>query len=229
MPHIPNQQREIYKIAVGLYSAAPGTTYFTELNNALEAGIAVSGVYQALANAPSFQLQDPAFAPQSTNAQFTTAFLQRLLGTDVTPAGQSFAFNFVFDRLQAGVSRGEVMKIAIDALDAVPPTDPDFGAAAQRLDNRIQVARSFTELPGNSSLDIQFLQSTIATVTSDFGSVTAAVAKWSGGLIFELTPGQDVVGGSFTGNPGDDVFSAPISDTGQQTLNTGDLLAGGGG
>jgi hypothetical protein len=118
----------------------------------------VSGVYQALANAPSFQLQDPAFSPQSTNAQFTTAFLQRLLGSDVMAAGQSFAFNFVFDRLQVGVSRGEVMKISIDALDAVPSTDVDFGAAAQRLDNRILFARSFTELLGNASLDIQFLQ-----------------------------------------------------------------------
>ena len=229
MSHIPNQQREIYKIAIGLYSAAPGASYFAELNGALEAGMTVSDVYQALANAPSFQLQDLAFAPRSTNVQFTSAFVQRLLGSDVTAAGQSFAFKFVFDRLQAGVSRGEVMKIAIDALDAVPGTDPDFGAAAQRLDNRILVARSFTELLGNGSLDIQFLRSTIATVTSDFASVTAAVAKWSGGLLFDLTPGQDVIGGSFTGNPGDDLFNAPISSSGFQTLNTGDLLSGGGG
>ena len=100
MSHIPNQQREICKIAVGLYAAAPGTSYSAELNGALEAGMTVSGVYQALANAPSFQLQDPVFAPQSTNAQFTTVFLQRLLGADVTPAGQSFAFSFVFDLLQ---------------------------------------------------------------------------------------------------------------------------------
>jgi hypothetical protein len=215
MSHILNQQREIYKIAVGLYGAAPGTSYFAELNGALEAGMTVGAVYQALANAPSFQLQDPGFAPQSSNAQFTTTFLQRLLGTDVTPAGQSFAFNFVSDRLQAGVSRGEVMHIAVDALDASPSTDPDFGAAAQRLDNRILVARSFTELLGNSSLDIQFLQSTIAGVTSDNASVNAAVAKWSGGLIFDLTAGVDA-GAAFTGGPGDDVFSAPISDTGKQ-------------
>ena len=45
LSHIPNQQREIYKIAVGLYAAAPGTSYFGELNNALEAGLSVGDVY----------------------------------------------------------------------------------------------------------------------------------------------------------------------------------------
>jgi hypothetical protein len=65
-------------------------------------------------------------------------------------------------------------------------------------------------------------------VTSDIASVDAAVAKWSSGLIIDPTPGLDA-GAAFTGTPGDDVFNALISSGGQQTLKTGDVLAGAGG
>src|SRR4051812_44347274 len=126
MSHVPDQAREIYKLAVGMFAAAPGTVYFISLNDALEAGMSLTDVYRALGENPAFQAQNLGFQPQAPNAQFANAFLDRVLGSDVSAQGRTIAFSFVFDRLQAGLSRGEVIQMALDALDGVPVTNPDF-------------------------------------------------------------------------------------------------------
>jgi hypothetical protein len=230
MASITEQHRDVYKLAIGMYAAAPGMLYLGELNGALAAGMTVSDVYRALANAPSFHLQHPGFGPQATNTQFTNAFLDRVLGTEVTPQARQVAFSFIADRLAAGVTRADVMKLAMDALDAVSTFDPDFGAAARRLHNRIEAAREFTETLNGSSPDIAFLQNTIATVTSDPATREAAMDRLRSGNTFVLTPGADS-GAAFIGGFGPDVFSAAtVSDSrgvARQTLNSGDVLDGG--
>jgi hypothetical protein len=130
MSHIPNQSQEIYKLAVGVFGAAPGIFYFNDINNALEAGMSLTNVYNALLASPAFQQPGIGFTtPTATNPQFVTAFLDRLLGpgtTNATAEGRAFAESFLLERLNAGLSRGEVMRIAIDALDAVNAPDPNF-------------------------------------------------------------------------------------------------------
>jgi hypothetical protein len=232
MASLTEQHRDIYKLAIGMYAAAPGVLYLSELNAALTAGMTVRDVYSALANAPSFQLQHPGFGPQATNAQFADAFLDRVLGTEVTSQTRQVAFSFITDRLAGGLTRGDVMKLAMDALDAVSVSDPDFGAAARRLHNRIEAAREFTETLNGSSPDITFLQNTIATVTSDPATREVAMDRLRLDTTFVLTPGVDS-GAAFTGGFGRDLFLAAVvndsNDVLRQTLNSPDILDGGGG
>jgi hypothetical protein len=174
-----------------MYAAAPGTLYWRELNGALDAGMTVGDIYRALANSASFQDQGAAFSRHASNSQFTNAFLDRLLGTEVTAQARDVAFSFVFDRLQAGTTRADVMKIALDALDAVSTSDVHFGAAARRLDNRIDAARDYTETLNASSADIAVLQSAIASVTSDPATRDAAIDRLREQPTVPSTPGAD--------------------------------------
>jgi hypothetical protein len=165
MAHI--MTREIYKLAIGMYAAAPGVHYFEELHSSLEAGMTLTDVYRTLARNASFQDQSFWFSELASDRQFTGAFLDRLLGSEITAEGRTFAEDQVFDALSAGLSRGEVMQRAIDALDAVAHTDANFGQAAERFDNRITVAEFRTEALSFSSADIALLQGFIAGVTHD--------------------------------------------------------------
>ena len=234
MAHIPNQAREIYKLAVGMFGAAPGTFYFNEINQGLENGLSLVQYYNLLLNEPSFQTSF-GLTPASSNEQFVDAFLDRLLGpgtTNVTQAGRDFAEAQLLARLNANVSRGEVMKIAIDALDAVNQSDPNFAAAAQRLDNAIEVAQTFTEDQNGTSQDVNFLRSRLSLVTSDPASVDAQnQANLATGTNFQLTVNEDS-GLAFTGGAGNDLFSAPVINVGgtlTDTLQNIDSLDGGGG
>jgi hypothetical protein len=118
MAHMPEQQRKIYKLAVGMFGAVPGTRYFNELHGALEAGMPVNAMYSALVDSAAFQTAF-GFTPAASDEQFAGTFRERLLGPDATAAGNGFAQSFMLHMLNAGLSRGEMMKAAIDALDRV--------------------------------------------------------------------------------------------------------------
>jgi hypothetical protein len=234
---IPNQAREIYKIAVGMFGAAPGVFYFNDLNNALNAGMPLVAVYNALANDPQFHAQGFGFTPGASNDQFVTAFLDQLLGpgtTNVTQAGRDFAQAFLVAQLNSGRSRGETMKIAIDALDAVNTSDPNFVGAANRFDNQISAAQTFTEVQNGSSLEVDFLEQRLALVTSDPASVALQNSENLGvtGQTFTLTINEDS-GPAFTGGASNDKFNAPAQQGPggglEDALQSVDSLDGGGG
>jgi hypothetical protein len=236
MSHIPNQSREIYKLAVGMFGAAPGRQYFNELNGALEAGMPLTAVYNVLVNSPGFRGDVVELRPDIPNILFVEAFLDRLLGpgtTNVTLAGRDFAESFLLARLDAGESRGQVIKLAIDLLDNVGTGDPNFAAAGRRLDNQISVAQTFTEVQNGSSPDVEFLRQRLALVTSDPASVNTQndINSSLPGRTFILTTAQDA-GTEFTGSSGNDRYiSLPQGVNGSlaNTLQTTDSLDGAGG
>jgi hypothetical protein len=206
--------REIYKIAVGMFGAVPGQLYFNELHAALDAGVPADQLYDSLAGSAAFQSGGFTFTPSATNDQFASAFLARLLGNDVSPAAKAFALDFVTERLEAGLSRGSVMKMAIDALDAVRHDDPDFGAAAQRFHNGLEIAEHVTEGLNTSSVDISVLQGLLEQgrlVTVD-PVADGATSGATGGITFDASgQAQSVV---FLGAAGADNYtSSPHGDT----------------
>jgi hypothetical protein len=192
------QQTQLYNLAVGMFSAAPGLTYIDALAGALNAGMSITQVYNQLSTLPEFQGQGFGFTDASTNDQFAAAFVDKLLGTTVTAANRTIAINFVTAQLNAGQTRGQAMQTAINALDAIPSTDPNFGAAAQQFDNRVEVARHFTEVVGATTTDLNVLRNAIAPVTQDPATVlsTEQANLTLGGGTFTLTTNADTVNGT---------------------------------
>ena len=59
--------REIYKLVVGMFAAAPGVVYFDALHEAINDGFTLSQLYNALANTIAFQSGGPGFNLAATN------------------------------------------------------------------------------------------------------------------------------------------------------------------
>jgi hypothetical protein len=192
------QQTQLYNLAVGMFNAAPGLTYIDALAQALNAGMSITQVYNQLSTLPEFQGQGFGFTDAATNDQFAAAFVDKLLGGTVTAANRTIAINFVTAQLNAGQSRGQAMQTAINALDAIPSTDPNFGQAAQLFDNRVAVARHFTEVVGATTTDLNVLRNAIAPVTADVASVTTTQNQnlTLAGQTFNLTTNPDNVSGT---------------------------------
>jgi hypothetical protein len=222
------QQTELYKLAVGMFNAAPGLTYIDALAQAINAGMSITQIYNQLSTLPEFQGQGFGFTDASTNDQFAAAFIDKLLGSTVTSANRTIAINFVVAQLNAGQSRGQAMQTAITALDAIPSTDPNFGQAAQLFDNRVEVARHFTEVVGATTTDLNVLRNAIAPVTADVASVitTENANLTQAGTQFTLKTDPDVVTGtSFADTINGFIDTATPANS---TFTAADVVNGGG-
>jgi hypothetical protein len=225
MPITAAQQMQLYKLAVGMFDAAPGLTYIDAWALSLDSGMTISAIYHALTSSPEFESLDPGFARTATNEQFASAYVDQLLGNTVSPANRTIALNFVLGQVNNGVSRAEAIKNAIETLDAISGTDPNFGAAAQRFDNRVVVAAHVTEVVGATTSDINVLRNSIASVTEDPDTVIR-----DGGFIpipsqpFTLTTNPDnVVGTAFS----DQIFGVIDAATpANSTFTAADVVNG---
>ena len=224
------QQTDLYKLAVGMYGVAPGTVHLNTLSNAVNAGMSMTQIYNALASDSSFASLGFAYTGAATNEQFATAFVNNLLGNSVTdPTNKQIAVDFVVARLNAGESRGQAMQTAINTLASVPTTDANFGAARQQLDNKIEVARYYTETLNGNATSLSTLQNIIVSVTQDTGTVQTAkdAASTTTGSAFTLSANADS-GSAFTGKSSNDTFNGNIiADNGTgTTFGAGDNLTG---
>jgi hypothetical protein len=219
------QQTELYKLAVGMFEASPGLTYLEAWARALVSGMTMPEIYHALASSPEFESLDPAFARAATNEQFANAYVDQLLGNTVSPANRTVALKFVLGQVNNGVSRAEAIENAIEALDAISSTDPNFGAAAQRFDNRVEVARAFTEIVGATTTDINVLRTLIAGATEDPATVILPPIVVDP-IAFSLTTNADnTIGTAFA----DPIFGIIDAATpANSTFTAADIVNGGG-
>lgn len=170
------ERTSIIGLVVGMVGAAPGATILAELEALFDGGLSLSAMAEAIATNPAFNGDTglyPAFLP---NAIFATNFVTDLIGDEVSAANLQLAIDAVTAELNAGTSRGAIMFAAINAVAAVDPTDPDFGAAAQALLNKTAVAEYYSVTVAQSGATIADLQAALAGVDSTAASVTAANA-----------------------------------------------------
>src|SRR5512134_1494094 len=119
--------RDVYKIAVGLFQAAPGTAYANLLTN-MGSSMTVTQLYEAMADSEAFQSQDFDYTNAASNTRFSQQFVADLSGGTYLAAGNTlvggtlsqanfdFAVNYMVSQLNAGVSRGAVMRAVLDAV-----------------------------------------------------------------------------------------------------------------
>lgn len=203
------QQQGIIKTVVAMYNASVGVTY---MNMLAGYGSNVSALYNDLANSSSFQGLSFSFSNASTNNQFSTAFVNQLIGTSgqyVTAANHTAAIAYVEGLLNGGSTRGSAMMTTVDLLSSVATSDTNWGAAKSLLDNRVTVATDYTVTQSGNATSVTTLQGTISTVTNLASSVTAAIATNLGasGQTFTLTTGVDTV----TGGAGNDTINGGTS------------------
>lgn len=214
------QQSAVFKLAVGLFNAAPGG-FYTEVAGIVVTSMSGGAAADALMATPAFQ----AIIPSNllTNEQFAARFVENLVGSTATTANKAWAAAQIVSQINSGSSQGAAAYWAIDALTQVPTNDANWGAAAATLLNKIAVAQHFTVDAPNTSTSLAALQGLLIDVTSDAGSVAVAKANATHNSI-ELTTSV----GETLGTAGADLFKAWLAN-GANTLQSGDTIRGGAG
>lgn len=162
----------IHKLTFGLFNAAPGAFYLSEMSWYFEdSGRDYHALARLLETHPATVDGFNTLYPTSqTPQQFALAFTT-LLGLQNEPE----AVEFVLVRLANGQSRAEAI---VDTLSALLATnDPRYSESKQLLANKAEVSDYYSlALEGNAQ-DLTTLQTVIAGVTADPVSVyTAKVA-----------------------------------------------------
>lgn len=214
------QQNDLFKLTVGLFNAAPGS-FYTEVEGILVGSQTPAAAAQVLINTAAFQ----AILPSNilTNTQFSTKFLDMLVGSTVSDANKAWAVAQMDAKLNNGETQGAVAWWAIDELSKVPTSNADWGTAAATLTNKLDVAKYFTVDKYVASNSVATLQGLLVDVTSDVATVAVAKANATSNAI-ALTTGV----GETVGTSGADTFQAFLAN-GANTLQSGDLIRGGAG
>ncbi|MGE4369455.1 MAG: beta strand repeat-containing protein [Burkholderiaceae bacterium] len=227
----PTQTTEAYQFFIVAFGAAPGVEYMNQLSDAYEAGMTTQEIVNVYTTKPQFEAQYPRFL---TSEQFADKLVENVVGASASAAAKTEAKAEVVAALNHGLSKGDVIFNIFNNLANKPTTDALWGTTAQMFDNKVEVAQYATETLLIDTTDLAQLRGLVSSVTADAASVDAAKTAAAGGSNsqnFTLTQQAD----SLTGNAGDNVFFAPVTQntTGSgalaNTFETGDVLNGGAG
>jgi len=221
------KQTEILKIAAGLFNAAPGGAYLTELANLVQGGMTTSQLADALA-AHSLFTGTIMAGKVTTDSQ--VAVLMKNFGfvaDNTTTSAGSQAQAYFTQQINAGVGFGKIVFDAVTYLSGSPATE--FTTAANLLTNKALVAATYSE--SNSSTSLNTLQGVLSSVTGTAVYTQTQVndilnnigSGPSAGQTFVLTTTTDTI----SGTSGNDTIIGDWSGT--ATVNASDQINGGGG
>jgi len=216
------QQTGIMKVVIGLFNAAPGGVYLSELANLVEGGVTTSQLADILADSPVFKT---GILAGNVTIDDQVNVLMKNFGvtadSDPTSAG-SQAKTYFTTQLTNGVGFGKIVFDAGTFLSTT--TDTTFSTAQTLYNNKALVAAAYSKT--SSSTDLSTLQNVLSKVTGTTAYTDADVANILSGAgnSIVLTTGVD----KLIGTAGSDNFIG--DDTGTNpTVSAVDELTGNGG
>jgi len=206
------QSKSMYQFFALAFNAAPGVTYMNQLDAAINSGMSVTQVVEAFTTKAEFTSTYPGFL---SNEAFATKFVNNNVGSTATDAAKTVAIADVTAALNAGWSRGKVITQVFTNISGLSETDATWGNFVKSVNNKVAYAQYYTEtlLGGTEATPVlATLRAVIANVTPTTSVVVADMAAVLNpapvpvNQTFSLTTGAD----SFTGNSGNDSFSASV-------------------
>lgn len=123
-----HQQTSLLQLTQAMFNATPGAIYLNGLSSQLTAGASLTELAQSLAGNALFFGKN--YADDLTPEAFADAFINDLIGDNVSADNKTLATNYVVSRITAGATQGEVIAEVTNILSAFPASDPDWGDAA---------------------------------------------------------------------------------------------------
>lgn len=146
----------------------------------ITAGTTQNQIIAEIANAlSSFSVTDPDWGQATLHfrTENINKVVNNLLADSVSADDKASAVETMLDQMSTGKTFGDVVEWAIKALDDLDQTDPVWGLAAARFDNRTEVSHYYSIEKNGASTDLATLQQIFTGVTADAASIeTAKVA-----------------------------------------------------
>lgn len=212
-----------YKLVIGLFNAAPGKLNLAALLSAIDGGLSLSQVGDALDSTVVFTQEIIGDLSEANQVSLIMSHFGLVEGQS-TGNDRKLVRDYFTERLKTGDSWGQIVYDAITYLSGNP--DPRFAKAAVLLNNKVLVAQIYSQSYVEANLNV--LQHVLAGVSADdiFDQAAAeayleSIGKPAGAV--ELTQAKDVLNAH--------VFLAPRGYTPGgndqiNTLNDDDVLFG---
>lgn len=185
------EKTEILKVVAGLFNAAPGGIYLTDLANFVSNGGTIQQLSNALAALPIFTTN--ILAGKVTVEDQVDVLMKNFGLTDgETGTAGAQAHDYFHDRLEAGDSFGDIVYDAVTFLSNT--TDETFAGAKTLLANKALVADAFSK--ESTSTDFNLLKQVLNAVTGAApyteADVRAILNAVSSGDAYTLTNTTDI-------------------------------------
>jgi Ca2+-binding RTX toxin-like protein len=229
MPMTNEQRNDAYRFFSIAFGAAPGSSYYLQLEQAYAAGMTTKAVVTAFTGKDQFL----SIYPNSlSNQAFANLIVENVVGDSASTAAKADAKKQVAEALDAKWTRGDIVYQLFTNLAAKTADDADWAGTAKLMSNKVEVAKYVSEYRPLTTTDLSTLQNALKTVTKDtdvssadaIKAVVAAAGVDLGGLKPQ-TSGAD----NYVGTAGNDAVDGGI---GNDTLKGGDgndVLIGGSG
>ncbi len=199
------------KIAVAMFGVAAGG-YKSAIDTHLAQYGAVATI-QALLPASGL---NPSFLGQQlyNDQQFAAALVAQMMpGLSATIASATAGIIVNYMTANPTLSRADVIAALIEAIDALPHTDPTYGAVAASFDSKVALADAYT----GTSTDLNVL-----------AQVVGNQPVQNVGQTFALTTGADIISGT-SGNDTINGYNNTATGSTNSTFTGADQINGGGG
>jgi len=170
------QMSEMYRFFIVAFGAAPGTTYMSQLDEALSAGMSTLGVVRAFTTKPQFTDTYPGFL---SSEQFANRLIENVVKQAASSQAKAQAVSDVVAALGAGLSRGDVIYNVFTNIAAKPVNDPTWGRLVQQMDNQVAAADYFTATLLNPTTDLSILRSVVANISDTQAGTSQARLAYS--------------------------------------------------
>ena len=222
----PQERNTLIGLSVTMLDSAPGTDLLNEWVTASESGKSLEEIANDIEASAAFQAKYP---PLMTSGEFATAFMNDVLGGEISNVLMGAVVTIVTDLLDSGISRGGLALALVQAFadiygqGAAHPAWADLGMAATALHNKTEVAAYHTVVLLQSNPSSRVLRDVDSSTGLDQlrGSINDLLD--SPDPVY-LTVGRDVI----TGTAANDLFVSEPSQ-GVSTLESIDEIDGGDG
>ena len=157
------RKTEMYQFFSVAFNAAPGVTYLTQLQEAVEAGLSTQQIVNIFTTKTQFTSVYPSFL---TSQEFANKLVDAVIKSSALPAAKVQAATDIVAALDFGFTRGDVVfQVFSNLANTTDPANPYFGVA-QQFTKQIAVAKYYTETLLGNSTDVGTLQGVIKNVTN---------------------------------------------------------------
>lgn len=192
------QKTEIIQLFQGMFNASPGSYFYNESLNFVATGASVRELANALAQTDVFR--DFMYSPSLSDSVFCTRLVDNLVGDTASLGNKQAAVSAGLDLLADGSSRADLIFTLSSLLGSVSEEDVNWGTAATRFNQRVEISRYYAVDKQGSCLTLEGLQAVTAEVSADPNSVSLHRAIFDGGVA--CVAGDEALIGDFSvGSP----------------------------
>lgn len=160
------QQDEGFLLGMALFNSSLSYTIFNEYAQFLNSGGSIDQLYINLTKTDI--MKTPNFYPDYlTSTQIADKFLTNLVSNNLSTENYNIVKQWLVTELDKKIEKGTLFKMLINALNAIPETDVNYGQAVKYLHKKIEVAKYYTLSKYGTETDILKLQQYVSNIKHD--------------------------------------------------------------